>query len=110
MYKGSSQVIGALINLNKNLTRRSESSPSLFWRNYPVLVFNGSLFYAFLDKKGELKLEDTKYVHYYQHTTMRGYWVDVISIDFLREYLSYVNNEFENSKIILDEFVTIEKE
>jgi hypothetical protein len=110
LYKGSNQVINALLDLNLRFGLRGKNLPFLFWRNYPVLVFNGSMYYALLDNKGKLKLEDTKYIQYFQRRTKRGYWIDVVRADFLKKYLTYINHEFEESKMILDRIIEKERD
>ena len=102
LYKGSNQVISALLHFNDRFAKRTEDESTFFWRNYPVLVFNGSIFYATLTDKGKMKIEETNYVHYYQLTTRRWYLIDIVRIDFLEEYLKHVNAEFERTSSILD--------
>jgi hypothetical protein len=112
LFKGSRQVTSALEYLNARYSEwwksKNPAFHPVFWRNYPVIVFNGSLYRADM-VKGKLQLKEVEYLHYYPKTTERGYLIDIVRADFFPKYLEIVGKEFEMLHELLDGIVTIKK-
>jgi hypothetical protein len=97
------QVLDALDFQNEFWTRMTQdmmerNGPFSFWRNYPVIVFNGTLWKLIMTEDGELVPTKAKYVTYSYQRGVANCLIDIVSYLHLEDYLMILENELDSMK------------
>ena len=61
---------------------------------YPVIVFEGKLLECSLEE-GDFKISETRYVRYLIQEGVVNHVIEIVTKDFLKEYLWMVNHEID---------------
>jgi hypothetical protein len=70
-----------------------ERKPFYYWRVYPVVVFSGNLWEAKFAADGELDVAPLKWVTYLHMHKGIPHPVDVVSFNYLEDYLDAIGSE-----------------
>lgn len=76
----------------RDFPRLSRLKESIFSIIYPVIIFDGNL-YGLYDQDGPLK--PLNYLQYLIDYKEEEFLIDIVQLDFLREYIETVNEEFK---------------
>lgn len=90
-------------NYSLENTTKDESSDSILTYIEPMIIVNGQLFESYLNQESELLVEKVNHIqfrfnylseHYKRRTN--GYIINIVTMDYLSEYLKIRNKQFEN--------------
>ncbi len=105
---GRDKIFASLCNVTKayihkfESTKKDESTDSLLYYYEPLIVLNGQLFEAYLNKEDELDIVNREHIQFrfnylsdYYKERMNGYIINIVTKQFLPEYIKLRSMQFD---------------